>query len=136
MSLDAYRRVRGIGESPRAQEYRLMSEITGEMISARDSGLTGAALLPALHRNREAWTTFSAMCGAPGNKLPVGLRASIISLALWVERFTSDVVTGRDTIDELIVVNRSIIDGLAKENLQAVVTAPAAEGKSPQVRVE
>lgn len=119
MSINAYRRVRGIAESPRAQEYRLMSEITGEMINARDAGLSGMALIPALHRNREVWTTFSAMCSAPGNKLPDGLRASIISLALWVERFTSEVVTGRDTIDELIMVNRSIIDGLARENLQA-----------------
>ena len=40
MSINAYRRVRGIAESPRAQEYRLMSEITGEMISARDAGLS------------------------------------------------------------------------------------------------
>jgi len=119
MSIDAYRRVRGIGESPRAQEYRLMSEITGEMISARDKGFSGAALLPALHRNREAWAIFSTMCAGPGNKLPDGLRASIISLALWVERFTTEVVTGRDTIDELISVNRSIIDGLTSENLQA-----------------
>ena len=129
MSINAYRRVRGIGETPRSQEFRLMSEITGEMISARDRGLSGVALLPALHRNREAWTTFSAMCAAPGNKLPAGLRAGIISLALWVERFTSEVVTGRDSIDELITVNRSIIDGLARENLQAAVTvrAPASD---------
>ena len=119
MSINAYRRVRGIGESPRAQEYRLMSEITGDMISARDAGLSGAALMPALHRNREAWSTFSSLCAAPGNKLPDGVRASIISLALWVERFTSDVVKGRDSIDELITVNRSIIDGLARENVPA-----------------
>lgn len=119
MSINSYRRVRGIAESPRAQEYRLMSEITGEMITARDLGLSGAALVPALHRNREAWTTFSAVCAAPGNKLPNGLRASIISLALWVERFTSQVVSGQESINELILVNRSIIDGLAKENLQA-----------------
>lgn len=118
MSINAYRRVRGIAESPRAQEFRLMSEITGEMMNARNAGLTGAALLPALHRNREVWTTFSAMCAAPSNKLPDGLRASIISLALWVDRFTSEVIKERDTIDELITVNRSIIDGLAKENLQ------------------
>lgn len=119
MSLDAYRRVRSIAETPRAQEYRLMSQITGEMIHARDAGLKGAALMPALHRNREVWSTFSAMCGAPGNRLPDTLRASIISIALWVERFTSDVMTGRDSIDELIAVNRAIIDGLANENLQA-----------------
>jgi flagellar biosynthesis activator protein FlaF len=65
------------------------------------------------------WSTFSALCGAPGNGLPPPLRAGIISLALWVDRFTSDVVTGRDSIDELIGVNRAIIDGLADENLRA-----------------
>ena len=119
MSLDAYRRVRTIAETPRAQEFRLMSQITGEMIQARDGGLNGAALVPALHRNREVWATFSSVCGSPGNQLPSELRASIISIALWVDRFTSDVVAGRDSIDELITVNRAIIDGLANENLQA-----------------
>ena len=29
-----------------------------------------------------------------------------------VDRFTSDVVAGRDSIDELITVNRAIIEGL------------------------
>lgn len=119
MSLDAYRRVRSIAETPRAQEYRLMSQITGEMIRARDSGLQGAALIQALHRNREVWSTFSSMCAAPGNALPSELRAGIISIALWVERFTSEVVRGRDSIDELIAVNRSIIEGLANENQRA-----------------
>lgn len=41
------------------------------------------------------------------------MRASIISLALWVDHFTSDVVTGRESIDDLIAVNRDIIDGLS-----------------------
>ena len=119
MSLDAYRRVRTIAETPRAQEYRLMSQITGEMIHARDAGLNGAALVPSLHRNRQAWSTFSSLCAAPGNKLPTELRASIISIALWVDRYTSEVVAGRDSIEDLINVNRAIIDGLANENLQA-----------------
>ena len=47
-----------------------------------------------------------------GNQLPDTLRASIISIALWVDRFTSDVVAGRDSIDGLIQVNRSISEGL------------------------
>lgn len=118
MSIDAYRRVRSIAETPRAQEYRLMSQITGEMIEARDAGLTGAALMPALHRNREVWGAFSTDCASAGNQLPDQLRAGIISLALWVERFTTEVVRGRESIDELITVNRAIIDGLASENLQ------------------
>lgn len=119
MSLNAYQRTRSIVDSPRATEHRLMSQVTGEMMTLRDAGATGAALLPALHRNREVWGTFSAACAAPGNGLPDGLRAGIISIALWVDRFTSDVVAGRDSIDELIDVNRSIIEGLVGENMPA-----------------
>jgi len=113
MSVDAYRRTKSIAASPRETEYRLMSEITGEMIGARDAGLTGMALTPALHRNREAWGLFSSLCASGDNQLPAELRAGIISLALWVDRFTTDVITGRDSIDPLIDVNRTIIAGLA-----------------------
>ncbi|MEN3953270.1 flagellar biosynthesis regulator FlaF [Iodidimonas sp. SYSU 1G8] len=113
MSLDHYRRVQTLSASPRATEHRLMSEITSEMIAARDMGMSGAGLMPALHRNREVWSAFSSLCATEGNQLPPDLRASIISLALWVDRFTTEVVTGRDHIDELIDVNRAIIAGLA-----------------------
>ena len=112
MSLDAYQRARSTTESARATEHRLMSQITGDMMSARDAGLNGSALMPVLHRNREVWGAFASACGTPGNLLPDGLRASIISIGLWVDRFTSDVVSGRDSIDELIAVNRAIIEGL------------------------
>jgi flagellar protein FlaF len=47
------------------------------------------------------------------------LRAGIISIGLWVDRFTSDVVAGREPIDPLIGVNRAILDGLATESLAA-----------------
>ena len=112
MSLNAYQRVRTMTETPRRTEHRLISEITGEMIQAQAEGRTSIALMPELHRNRELWSTLSAACGAVGNGLPDSLRASIISIALWVDRFTSDVVAGRESIEELIVVNRAIIDGL------------------------
>lgn len=113
MSLNAYQRARSIVESPRATEFRLMSQITGDMMQARDAGLAGAALIPVLHRNREVWGVFASACGATGNELPDQLRASIISIAIWVDRFTSDVMAGRESIDELIDVNRSIAEGLS-----------------------
>lgn len=119
MSLSAYQRVKTIAESPRNTEFRLVSQITGEMIAARDAGRKGADLMSALHRNREMWGAFSSACGAPGNALPDALRASIISLALWVDRFTTDVVTGREPIDELIDVNRMLLEGLAPEQMAA-----------------
>ncbi len=117
MSLTAYQRARSIVETPRQAERRLMCEITGEMIQARDAGHSRGALMPTLHRNRELWNTFSSVCGASGNELPASVRAGIVSLALWVDRFTSDVVAGRESIDDLIAVNRDIIDGLSGTGL-------------------
>jgi len=119
MSVNAYQRARTMVESPRGTEYRLMSQITGDMMTARDTGLSGAALVPVLHRNREVWGAFTSACATTGNQLPDALRASIVSIGLWVDRFTSDVVTGRDSIDELITVNCSIIDGLKGQNAPA-----------------
>jgi flagellar protein FlaF len=49
--------------------------------------------------------------------LPIPLRAAIVSLGLWVERYTTDVAAGRDRIDALIEINRLIIDGLQGESL-------------------
>lgn len=119
MSLNAYRRAQEIGASPRGTEYRLMSQITAEMIAARDAGLAGAKLMPTLHRNRRAWSTFSNVCQATGNQLPDDLRARIISLAMFVDRHTTEVVCGREGVEDLIQLNRAIIDGLASENLEA-----------------
>lgn len=119
MTLLAYERTRTMVESPRSTEHRLISEISREMMSAWDKGSRGAALMPALHRNREMWSTFASTCGAPGNALTPELRASIISLALWVDRHTSAVVTGRESIEPLLEVNRSLLDGLSPARLAA-----------------
>ncbi|PVX30444.1 flagellar biosynthesis regulator FlaF [Sphingomonas pokkalii] len=112
MTINAYQAARSRAETPRAAELRLMREITGEMMAAHEAGLKGALLMPALYRNREMWSVFITDCGTRGNKLPDELRAKIISLGLWVDRFTSDVVAGREPILALIDVNRSIMEGL------------------------
>lgn len=112
MSLSAYNRVRQLAETPRRTEQRLFAEISAALGNAWEGGRRGIALMPELHRNRELWSTLSADCGTPGNGLPDPLRASIISLALWVDRFTSEVVAGRESPDPLLEVNRAVMDGL------------------------
>lgn len=112
MSLAAYQRVAHIAETPRRTEQRLFADITGALAAAWENGLRGGALMPALHRNREMWSALSTDCGTTGNGLPDGLRASIISLALWVDRFTSDVVAGRESVEPLLEVNRAMMEGL------------------------
>lgn len=117
MTLAAYQSVRRLSEAPRDTEHRLMGQITGEMITARDACRQGADLAEPLHRNREMWNLFSADCAAPGNGLPDQLRAGIISLALWIDRFSSEVIAGREPIDDLIEVNRTVMEGLAAHRL-------------------
>jgi len=119
MSLNAYRAARARAETPRAAEYRLLGEITGEMMAAQEAGYRGAMLMNTLHRNREMWTVFANDCGATGNGLPKELRAQIISLSLYVGRMTSDVMAGREPLAELIELNRIIMAGLRGQRLAA-----------------
>ncbi len=112
MTLSAYQAARARAETPRSAELRLLGEITGQMMDAEERGLKGALLMPPLHRNREVWNAFHNDCNDPNNGLPRELRAQIVSIALWVDRFTSDVIAGRERIRELIDVNRAIMEGL------------------------
>lgn len=115
MGVSAYQRVREVSESPRAMERRLFNQVTGGLIDAQHRRLSGSALADILHWNRELWAHMAVMCGDGDNGLPRELRASIISLSLWVDRHSSAVMTGRAEISDLIDVNRLIIDGLATE---------------------
>lgn len=112
MTISAYQAARARAETPRSAELRLLGEITGEMMDAEERGLKGALLMPSLHRNRQVWHAFHTDCIDPNNGLPRELRAQIASLALWVDRFTSDVIAGRERIRELIEVNRTVMEGL------------------------
>lgn len=119
MSLSAYQRARTLVETPRATEQRLIREVTAALIEARDQGYSGGRLMNALHWNREMWDAFASACGAPGNGLPDALRASIISISLWVNRHASEVIKGRDSIEPLIEVNRSLLEGLGEGRMAA-----------------
>jgi flagellar biosynthesis activator protein FlaF len=113
MSVDAYRRAQRTAESPRQMEYRLFAQVTSALIKARDQKLTLVPLIEALDWNRRMWGTLSNDCAAPGNGLPNELRAQIVSLGLWVSRYSSDVATKGASLDPLIDVNKSIMEGLS-----------------------
>ncbi|MBB6124296.1 flagellar biosynthesis regulator FlaF [Sphingobium subterraneum] len=113
MSVSAYKRAQVATEHPRDTEHRLLSQVTGAMIDAQQRGEQGRALADILHWNREIWQTFGAICGDSANRLPPPLRAGIISLSLWVDRHSSEVIAEREGIEDLIAVNRMIMEGLA-----------------------
>jgi len=115
MGISAYQRARTFTEAPRSTEHRLLGQVTGAMIEAERANLKGAVLMDVLHWNREIWATFGATCTDAANRLPPELRASIISLSLWVDRHSSEIISGRAELRDLIEVNRLIMEGLAAE---------------------
>jgi flagellar protein FlaF len=129
MSLNAYQKAQNSVQSPRATEYRLFGQVTHALIQARDSGERDQAFMKALDWNRRMWSVFSSDCAVEGNGLPNQLRASIISLALFVSKHTSLVMRGQDDIETLIDINRTIMEGLAplsKPQQPSAATPPTA----------
>ncbi len=57
--------------------------------------------------------TLQADCVDEENILSDQTRAGIISLAIWVDKHSRDVLRGKAEIAPLIEVNRSIMEGLA-----------------------
>ena len=122
MSLQAYKKAATRVESPRETEYRLFADVTRALIEASrldESDLQGR--MDALDWNRRMWSTLATDCGLPGNQLPEALRASIISLSLFVNRHTSAVMREGEDFETLIEINKIIMQGLAP-----AATAPAA----------
>src|SRR5690242_19412255 len=114
MSLRAYQQATARAESPREMEYRLFGQVTLALIEASKtdpSDIRGR--IDALDWNRRLWSTLGADCANPDNSLPEALRASIISLSIWVNKHTSLVIRREDDIDALIDINRMIMQGLS-----------------------
>ena len=115
MSIQAYQRAATQGDNPRELEYRAFGQVTAALVRAKEQ-LTlqqPGALAEVLDANRRLWSILSADCAVPENQLPLTLRAQIISLALWVSKYSSDVLREGADIEPLIDINRSMMEGLA-----------------------
>jgi flagellar protein FlaF len=113
MSLQAYQQAATRAETPKETEYRLFAQVTLALIEAAKcdpSDIRGR--IDALDWNRRMWSTLGTACADSENALPQELRASIISLSIWVGKHTSLVMRRQEEIQPLIDVNRSIMQGL------------------------
>lgn len=116
MSYQAYKTASARTENPRSTEYRLMGEVTRSLMAAKDCGPGEVRKrAEALDWNRRVWAAFAADCSREENGLPDNLRASIISLAIFIARETRDAMRGGGDIDTLIELNRTIMQGLAPQ---------------------
>ncbi|HYE41882.1 MAG TPA: flagellar biosynthesis regulator FlaF [Caulobacteraceae bacterium] len=114
MSLRAYQNVARSAENPRDAEYRLFGQVTRALMDAAKADKTDLKTrIDALDWNRRLWSALATDCADPSNKMPDAARAQIISLSIWVAKYTSQVMREGEDIDALVDVNRIIMQGLA-----------------------
>jgi flagellar biosynthesis activator protein FlaF len=114
MSLTAYQTAQRRVETPREIEYRLFAQVTRALMEAQNTPVQEVAKrMDAIDWNRRVWSVLAGDCSGNDNALPDQLRASIISISLWVGRYSSDVMQRNADIEPLIDVNRSVMQGLA-----------------------
>ncbi|WP_309645530.1 flagellar biosynthesis regulator FlaF [Phenylobacterium sp.] len=115
MSLRAYQQTAARAESGRELEYRLFGQVTRALIEAAALDPSEvSARADALDWNRRLWATLAGIVAEPDNALPAPLKAQIISIGIWVGKYTSMVIRREDDdIQALIDVNRAIMQGLS-----------------------
>ena len=113
MSLQAYQKAATRAESPRDAEYRLFGQVTRALMAAAESHRYDfAKRIDALDWNRRLWAALAQDCAHPQNGLPPQVRANIISLSIWVNRHSSAVMRGEEEFEDLIDVNKMIMQAL------------------------
>jgi flagellar protein FlaF len=111
----AYTQTQNVTESPRAVEYRLLSQVTAELMAASEASSSIQRRAEALKWNRQVWSTFRLDLVGEDNKLPADLKAKLVSLSFFVDRETVDVLYERTNFENLIEVNRNVMKGLMPE---------------------
>ena len=115
MSLQAYQKTQRSTENSKQTEYRLFAQVTQALIEAGKKGRADiAGFIDALDWNRRLWSTLATDCASGGNQLPPAVRAQIISISLWVSRYSSDAAQKGASLEPLIDVNKSIMAGLSQ----------------------
>jgi len=112
MSYAAYARAQNTTENPRNVEYKLLGQVTAALMRAEETPNDMHQLMDAVLWNQSVWNAFLADLSHEGNRLPVGLKQGLVSLALWVTRETDRVMDRRTGVDGLINVNKTVMHGL------------------------
>ncbi|WP_031551170.1 flagellar biosynthesis regulator FlaF [Parvularcula oceani] len=106
--------------SGRDLEREVLTRITARLAAA-DPDLPGGntALFEALEDNRRLWCALAVDLAQPANFCPPALKASLLSLAAFVERQTSLVRDGGGDKAILVEINRNVASGLSMRTAEA-----------------
>ncbi len=127
MGLAVYKDIIRESETPRQIERRVLTRITGALVqnaTEYDSDIDSEQRLSILYNglgeslveNQLFWNMLKYDLASNENALTTELKASLLSIALWVERETNTIMGGSAGVSDLIAVNQNIIAGLAGIN--------------------
>ncbi|MBL8537736.1 MAG: flagellar biosynthesis regulator FlaF [Hyphomonadaceae bacterium] len=114
MSIKAYQRAATQAETPREAEYRAFGQATAGLVHIKEHKLPPYACIEQIDFNRRLWNLLAADCATPQNQLSLQLRGQIISLALWVSRYSSEVLREGADVEPLIDINRTMMAALSE----------------------
>jgi flagellar protein FlaF len=113
MSIDKYKAAQSNVEAPRQTEYRLFADVTKALLGVKGQERHSNVFYEAIDNNRRLWLALQTDLSSEDNKLPQETRASLISLAMWVDRYSGNLMRTEGDLEPLITVNRQIMEGLA-----------------------
>jgi len=100
-------------QASRVRERTLLAKGISLLKAAETRGAGSPESFKATHFLRTLWGTFVLDLSNEDNALPVELRASLISIGLWVLKELDQIDAGRSTdFGAMIDVNQMIADGL------------------------
>jgi flagellar protein FlaF len=111
-------------QESRERERVLLHRAVELLKAARDTGPGSREGIEALAFLRRIWTVLLDDLVSPENGLPEKLRASLISIGIWILKEADLIrVEHSRTMDGLIAVNETIRDGLARAVAPSSVAA-------------
>ncbi|MEH6525877.1 MAG: flagellar biosynthesis regulator FlaF [Sneathiella sp.] len=110
MSVAAYQKVNQNTEDPKQTEYRAFALFTRAMEAVGEQDHVGR--VKAVANNRQLWLTLQRDLSSDDNALPLALKGQLLSIALWVGRYSSQAMRGEAELAPLITVNKQIMEGL------------------------
>jgi flagellar protein FlaF len=97
----------------RRRERQLLEQAIKKLAIAKVRGFQSPESFEAMEFSRGLWTAFVVDLSNDENALPQSLRASLISIGLWIRREADMIDAGQSkNIDALIEINQMIADGL------------------------
>ena len=115
MSVAAYQKANQSTETPKQTEYRAFAIFTRALEEAEAKG--SVAIIKAVAENRQLWLTLQVDLASEENKLPLELRAQLLSIAIWVNKYSVAAMRGEASLEPLITVNKQIMEGLKPQSV-------------------